>query len=79
MVTIVGIAGSPRKQGNSTILLEHVLKSAEEKGAQRLPTIHLNELTFKGCQNCGGCNDTGVCILKDDLTLVYESLREANI
>ena len=79
MAKIVGIAGSPRKQGNSTILLNHVLRGAEEKGAQRLPTIHLNDLTFKGCQNCGGCDDTGVCILKDDLALVYESLREANI
>jgi len=28
---IIGIAGSPRKQGNSTILLEHVLEGAAEK------------------------------------------------
>ncbi len=76
---IIGIAGSPRKQGNSTTLLEHVLEGAAEKGAERLPIVYLNDMTFKGCQNCGGCDDTGVCILKDDLTPVYGSLAEADI
>ena len=76
---IIGIAGSPRKQGNSTILLEHVLDGAAEKEAEQLPIVHLNDLVFKGCQNCGGCDDTGICILKDDLTPVYDSLAEADI
>jgi multimeric flavodoxin WrbA len=76
---IIGIAGSPRKQGNSTILLECVLKGAEEKGAERLPIVYLEDLTFRGCQNCGGCNDTGVCVLEDDLTPVYDKLAEADI
>jgi multimeric flavodoxin WrbA len=79
MATIVGIAGSPRKRGNSTTLLEQALRGAEGKGAQRLSTIHLDDLTFRDCQNCGGCNDTGVCVLKDGMNSVYDSLREADI
>ena len=76
---IIGIAGSPRKRGNTTILLDHVLESAAENGAERLPIVYLNDLVFKGCQNCGGCDDTGVCVLKDDLTPVYDSLRESDV
>lgn len=76
---IIGIVGSPRKHGNSTALLECMLQGAEEKGAVRLPIVYLNDLVFKGCQNCGGCEDTGVCVLKDDLTPVYDGLREADI
>lgn len=76
---IIGIAGSPRKQGNSTTLLNYVLEGAAEKGAERLPIVHLEDLNFKGCQNCGGCNDTGRCVQKDDLTPVYKSLAEADI
>jgi len=79
MATIIGIAGSPRKKGNSSTLLEHVLKGAEGNGAQRLPTVHLEDLTFRECQNCGGCNDTGICVLKDDMTAVYDGLRKADI
>lgn len=76
---MIGIAGSPRKQGNSATLLNCVLEGAAEKGVEKLPVVHLNDLVFKGCQNCGGCDDTGVCVLEDDLTPVYDDLREADI
>jgi multimeric flavodoxin WrbA len=49
MITVIGIAGSPRRNGNSTTLLSSVLKGAESKGA-RTETVHLNDLLYKGCQ-----------------------------
>ena len=33
IVKIVGIHGSPRPQGNSTVLVDAVLEGAKEKGA----------------------------------------------
>jgi len=78
MHKIIGIAGSPRQKGNSTTLMRQVLQGAQESGAE-VQTIHLNGLTFRGCQACDGCVDTGECALKDELTPYYPKLREANI
>jgi multimeric flavodoxin WrbA len=76
---ILGICGSPRRRGNSALLLERTLAGAEAAGAERLPTVYVNELQFRSCQNCGGCLDTGVCIEKDGMTAVYPLLRAAAI
>lgn len=68
--------GSPRKGGNTHILLETVLKGVTEAGG-RAEVIVLNDLQFRPCQNCGGCDKTGVCILKDDLTPFYKKIVAA--
>ncbi|HIE27183.1 TPA: flavodoxin family protein [Candidatus Poribacteria bacterium] len=78
MCKIIGIAGSPRRDGNSTTLLRQVLQGAEESGAEA-QIIYLNDLTFRGCQACDGCVDTGECTLKDELTPYYPKLRAADI
>jgi multimeric flavodoxin WrbA len=54
------------------------LQRAEESGAES-QILHLNDLTFYGCQACDGCVDTGECVLEDDLTSYYSQLREADI
>ena len=78
MTKIIGIAGSPRKKGNSTTLLKQVLKGAEDEGAKS-QIIFLNDLTFKGCQNCDACMKTGKCAVRDELTPYYDDLRNADI
>jgi len=79
MITILGISGSPRKKGNSAFLLDRALQGAEAAGARRLPVVYVNELEFRGCQNCGGCAKTGVCVQKDGMAEVYPMLRQADI
>ena len=78
MYKIIGIAGSPRRNGNSTTLTRQVLQGAAESDAEP-QTIYLNGLTFRGCQACDGCVDTGECVLKDELTPYYPKLRESDI
>lgn len=79
MPAILGISGSPREQGSSTFLLQQALEAAAEAGARVLPTVFPNRLRFRGCRNCGGCERTGVCVERDELTPVYAWLREADI
>jgi multimeric flavodoxin WrbA len=55
-----------------------VLQEAEENGAEA-QIIYLNDLTFRGCQACDGCVDTGKCVLQDELTPYYPKLRAADI
>jgi multimeric flavodoxin WrbA len=78
MLRAVGIAGSPRRSGNSSTLLQAALEGAASAGAEtRL--VHLNDLTFRGCQACDQCGSAGRCVLDDELTPVLASLREADI
>lgn len=71
---VVGMLGSPRRGGNNEILLDRVLEGAKSAGSQ-IEKIILNELNIKPCQDCGGCSETGICIVKDDFQKIYEKLK----
>ena len=51
---ILGIAGSPRRNGNTDLLLAEFLKGAVSKGAN-VKTIYLNKLKITPCQHCDAC------------------------
>lgn len=71
---VLGIAGSPRQDGNTRILLHEALAGAKSVGAQ-VEEIVLNDLCFCACQECGGCDDTGECINDDDMQALYQKLE----
>jgi len=76
MGTVIGIAGSARKKGNSATLMRAILKGAVLAGADT-KEVYLNGLAFKGCQGCEKCTFKGKCILNDDLTSILDELRKA--
>ena len=76
---IVSLLGSPRKKGNSAILAGVVTEALSKKGNE-VVTHSLNNLSFKGCQACGGCKSKSeICVLKDDLTPVLNDIHEADV
>ncbi|MEW6033038.1 MAG: flavodoxin family protein [Bacillota bacterium] len=74
---ILGLAGSPRPGGNTRLLLEWFLEGAAATGA-RSETVVLNDLSFRPCQACGGCDLTGLCVLRDDMLGVYDAVKRAD-
>ena len=74
---MLGLAGSPRRGGNSETLLDRALAGAESRGAQ-INKIVVNELAIKGCQHCDGCLSTGVCIIDDDMQFLHRQFREVD-
>ncbi|MBP7056319.1 MAG: flavodoxin family protein [Candidatus Omnitrophica bacterium] len=74
---ILGISGSPRRRGNTEILLDDALEGARSEGAFTKKLI-LNELNIKPCQACGGCDDTGRCVIRDDMDIVYKEAHSAD-
>jgi len=78
MMKVIGLAGSPRRKGNSTTLLKAVIAGAESAGAQAR-VVHLNDLTFHGCQACGRCAADDACKIDDDLAPVLADLHQARI
>ena len=75
---ILGIAGSPRRNGNTDLLLAELLKGAAGKGAE-IKTIYLNNLKMVGCQHCDACLKEGKCRIQDDMQQVYAELEQADV
>lgn len=61
----LGVCGSPRKGGNSDILMEHILAGAAERG---IPSegIRLRDCAFEPCIGCEKCRKDGICTGLDD-------------
>jgi len=76
-VRVLGIAGSPRRGGNTDILLAEVMKGVASRGAE-VKTIILSRLKIAPCQHCDGCLETGRCKVKDDMQMVYDELVRAD-
>lgn len=73
---VLGWAGSPRRGGNTDLLLEWFLAGARSAGAAA-ETLVLNDLKIRPCQACDACFADGVCIQRDDMEQVYEATRRA--
>ena len=74
---VLGIVGSPRRGGNTDLLLAEVMKGAASRGAE-VKTIVLNDLDITPCQHCDACQKKGVCRIKDDMRMVYRQLEQAD-
>ena len=74
---VLGINGSPRRGGNTDLLLAQVMKGAEAKGAET-KTLVLNDLKITPCQHCDACFEAGVCRIKDDMQMVYTEMGKAD-
>jgi multimeric flavodoxin WrbA len=77
-VRVLGLFGSPRRGGNTEILLEEVLRGAEKEGA-RVERLYLSDFTITPCKECHGCDETGNCIILDDMEKIYPKLLEADV
>jgi multimeric flavodoxin WrbA len=75
---VLGIHGSPRSGGNSDLLLDQALEGAVEAGA--VPDrIYVRDLKISGCLECGGCDETGACVIPDEMDAIYPRLQDAEV
>ena len=75
---ILGIAGSPRRNGNTDLLLAELLRGAISKGAD-VKTIYLSKLKFTPCEHCDSCLKEGKCRIQDDMQNIYAELEQADV
>ena len=74
---VLGIAGSPRRDGNTDLLLAELMRGAVCKGVE-VRTIVLNDLKITPCQHYDYCLKTGECKINDDMQMVYRELERAD-
>jgi multimeric flavodoxin WrbA len=74
MLKVMGIFGTPRKNGNSDILLEYALKPFKDQGWQ-IEHYRLSEMTIYPCRACEEKCKRGIdkCIIDDDMHHIYEA------
>ncbi|WP_265822129.1 flavodoxin family protein [Geovibrio ferrireducens] len=75
----LAICGSPRKNGNTTLILNTVLGTLREKGWEtELETVGGKDI--KGCTACGACfkRGDGTCIINDAFNPVFAKMLKAD-
>ena len=75
---ILGIVGSPRKNGNTEVLVKEILEGAKDEGAE-IDIIYLNKLKINPCQACEKCIRTGICQFDDDMNMINEKLNLSSV
>jgi len=74
---VAAFNASPRPNGNTEALLDAAIRPIRESGHD-VQVFTLNDMHLQPCQDCGGCERTGQCILSDDMREVYPVLRGAD-
>lgn len=74
---ILAFNGSPRKGGNTELLLNEAVRAAQEKGAE-VVLYDLNRLDARPCQNCGRCDETGRCVIEDAMQDIHREIKTAD-
>lgn len=75
---VLGLAGSPRRRGNTEILLDQFLSAAKAAGAQ-VDKVWVPDLDVADCVSCGGCAEDGVCVVKDGFQEINQTLIESDV
>jgi multimeric flavodoxin WrbA len=73
MANVLAVVGSPRKGGNTEILVSHIAEGAASAGAQ-VETIRLGDLHIRECDGCHACWRGRACSKNDDMRAVYEKI-----
>jgi multimeric flavodoxin WrbA len=70
---ILAIYGSPRRKGNTSLLLQNAIQGAKDGGGQ-VEEVILRDLQMSPCLEIYGCRETGRCVIQDDFQRIYDRL-----
>lgn len=73
---IIGISGSPRKDGNTTQMISWALEKARETEGVSTQLIELADYHINDCAACKTC--MGTCIQRDGMDQLHEELLSAD-
>lgn len=74
---VLAISTSPRKGGNTDLLIDAIAAAAAEAGAD-VEKVSLRELNISPCVECNACQRLGTCRIKDDMQGLYPKITDAD-
>jgi len=75
---IIGIVGSPRRNGNTEFLVDSIIEGAEEVGVISHKVI-LEDLKIAPCRACNVCTKTGSCVHQDDMDELLTQMFDSDV
>lgn len=76
---ILGLVGSPRRGGNTDILMDVVLDGAQANN-HKVKKLYLRDFDIGPCIDCRGCKKgERTCVLDDGMNELYERLDSADV
>jgi multimeric flavodoxin WrbA len=77
MENILAVVGSPRKRGNTDILVTEIVAGAQAGGA-RVETIHLGDVHIRECNGCHACWQGRPCGKNDYMRVLYPRIAASD-
>lgn len=76
---ILGLVGSPRKGGNTDLLVSRILAGAGASG-HLTEKVYLYPLAISPCTDCRSCQKGKLhCAVEDDMQPLYQKLEDADV
>ena len=78
-MNILILSGSPRKDGNTDLLVEAYVKGASQKHHVEVVSVH--DFKVNPCMGCNACfkNKDNTCVQKDDMQTFYDKMAHADM
>ena len=78
-MNILILSGSPRKGGNTDLLVEAFVKGASQK--HHVEVVPVRDYKVNPCMGCNACfrNEQHLCAQKDDMAIIYEKMSQAHM
>ena len=76
---ILILSGSPRKGGNTDLLVEAFVKGALTK--HDVEVVSVRDYKVSPCMGCNACfrNENHYCVQKDDMSIIYEKMASTDM
>ncbi|OPZ63551.1 MAG: putative NAD(P)H-dependent FMN-containing oxidoreductase YwqN [Firmicutes bacterium ADurb.Bin506] len=74
---VLAFCGSPRQHGNTRTLVDEMARGIVEAGAE-CEIVDVGIMDIAPCTACEGCHRTGVCVVDDDMTPLYDKIDNAD-
>ncbi len=74
---VLAISGSPRSGGNTELLIEQALGPFREQEWQ-VSEFFLSSRNVAPCDGCDVCWNTGECVIRDDMDLLYKKFASCD-
>lgn len=76
-MNVLMINGSPRKDGNTTIAVNEMVKIFESENIE-VEVVQVGTMDIRGCIACGSCHKTGKCVFDDIVNTLHSKLAAAD-
>lgn len=77
---VIAFCASPRRNGNTDLLVEEALKGAHDAGA-KVEKVMLQKIKMDHCIGCRRCKEPDyddICVIKDEMAGIYQKIIEAD-